>query len=280
MKTTPARGSKPLTTPPYEPLVSPRAVTQQGYQLRDRFFENLMNGRQLLDPFNRFPEAIYFVKDTQSRMMALSPVAVTRMGFHSEEELIGRLPQEYLPQTLVNKFIQDDRLVIRTGKPMRNIVEVYYNERGVCDWIITDKYPLWDASGKVIGLIGTVQTFAARQKQWSQLGSIGKAIEFIQSHLGEHLDLPELACQAGLSERQLQRQFLRMFGITMQQFIIHSRVHAAIQELVNTDQTVAEIAAKFGFTHQSAFTNQFREVIGIPPRAYRQRYFEQLVPQY
>ena len=259
--------------PPGSPLMSPRL------QLRDRFFETQINGKQLLEPFNRFPDALYFVKDTESRIMALSPGAVARMGFQSEDEIIGLLPQEYLPLSLAKKFLDDDRLVIRSGKPMRNIVEVYYNERGVCDWLITDKYPLTDARGEVVGLIGTVQTFAARQKHWAQLGPIGKAIEFIQTRLAEHMNLSDIARRAGLSERQLQRQFLRMFGITMQQFIIQSRVHAAIQELVNSDRSIAEIAALFGFTHQSAFTNQFREIIGIPPRTYRQRYFDQLAPK-
>ncbi len=261
------------------PLVSLRAAVAERFQRRDRFFETEINGKQFLEPFNRFPDALYFVKDSESRTMALSPGVVTRMGFQSEEEIIGRLPEEYLPPALAAKFRHDDSLVVRSGKPMRNIVEVYYNERGVCDWLITDKYPLRNAAGKVVGLIGTVQTFAARQNLWAQLGPIGKAIDYIQARLGEHLNLSEIARQAGLSERQLQRQFLRMFAITMQQFIIQSRVHAAIQVLVNTDQTMAEIAAKFGFTHQSAFTNQFREVIGIPPRAYRQRYFGQFAPK-
>lgn len=246
-------------------------------QLRDKFFDNHLNIKQLLEPFNRFPEAIYFVKDAESRIMAISPGGVTRMGFHSEDEVIGFLPHEYLPPTLARKFVRDDGRVIQSGKPLRNIVEVYYNERGVCDWIITDKYPLSNAAGKVVGLIGTVQPFTARQKLWSQLGPIGKAIDYIQKHLGDHVSLAEITRQAGFSERQLQRKFLRMFGITMQQFIIQSRVHAAINELVHSDRTIAEIAAQFGFTHQSAFTNQFRAIIGVPPSTYRQRYLDQFV---
>lgn len=268
---TPAPGKQPFVRLP----AAQKLTLEQRSKAREQFFTNHLNFKDLLEPFNRFPDALYFVKDTESRVMAVSPGVVTRMGFHSEEEVIGRLPQEYMPPALARKFLRDDGLVVRTGKPMRNIVEVYYNERGVCDWIITDKYPLKNASGRVVGLIGTVQPFTARQKLWAQLGPIGKAVDYIQTHLGDRVSLPEITRQAGCSERQLQRKFLRMFGITMQQFIIQSRVHAAINELVNTDRTIAEIAAQFGFTHQSAFTNQFREIIGIPPRTYRQRYFEQ-----
>jgi len=279
MKVTPARDSQPVRTPSGSTPASSRAAVRQRFRLRDRFFENQINCRELLEPFNRFPDVLYFVKDRDSRIMAMSPGAVARTGFNSEEEIIGRLPHEYLPPTLAKKFLRDDGLVMRSGKPMRNIVEVYYNERGVCDWIITDKHPLRNAGGQIVGLMGTMQPFAARQKNWAKLGPIGKAIDFIQIHLGEHVSMAEITRRAGFSERQLQRKFLRMFGITMQQFIIQSRVHAAINELVHSDRTIAEIAAQFGFTHQSAFTRQFHEIIGIPPSTYRQRYFDRFVPK-
>jgi AraC-like DNA-binding protein len=274
-KVTPGTTHPPRKQAPGRPAAALNLTLEERSKAQDKFFSNHLNGKDLLEPFNRFPDALYFVKDTESRVMAVSPGVVTRMGLHSEEEIIGRLPQEYMPPALARKFLRDDGLVVRTGKPMRNIVEVYYNERGVCDWIITDKYPIKDASGRVVGLIGTVQPFTSRQKLWSQLGPIGKAVDYIQTHLGDRVSLPEITLQAGCSERQLQRKFQGMFGITMQQFIIQSRVHAAINELVNTDRTIAEIAAQFGFTHQSAFTNQFREIIGVPPRTYRQRYLEQ-----
>jgi len=64
--------------------------------------------------------------------------------------------------------------------------------------------------------------------------------------------------------------------MTIQQFIIRSRIQAAIYELTHSQRTIAEIALMFGFSDQSAFTNQFREVAGLPPRLYRQRYVSNL----
>ena len=210
--------------------------------------------------------------------MAISPDAVTRMGFQEADEIIGRLPREYLPPDLADKYLTDDRAVISGGKPMLNIVEMYYNERGICDWIITDKYPLRDARGHVVGLIGTVQTFEGRRKLLAHLGPVGKAADFIRARLGEPLMLSEIARHAGFSERQLQRLFHRVFGITMRQFIIQSRVQASIRELIHSDRGIAEIAAMFGFSDQSSFTNRFREVTGMPPRAYRKRHFARFSP--
>ncbi len=250
----------------------------RGRQLSERFFQSQIDARQLLEPFSHLPGILYFVKDTKSRLMAISREAVARMGFQSEDEIIGRLPHEYLPAELADKFLADDGLVIRTGKPLRNIVELYYNQRGICDWIVTNKYPLRDARGKVIGLIGSVQTLEGRQSLLAHLGPVGKAADYIRANLGKPFMLSDVARHAGFSQRQLQRLFLRTWGTTVRQFMIYTRVQAAIRELIHSDRNIAEIASTLGFSDQSAFTNQFREVTGVPPGAYRKRYLSQFAP--
>jgi transcriptional regulator GlxA family with amidase domain len=60
--------------------------------------------------------------------------------------------------------------------------------------------------------------------------------------------------------------------VTIQQFVIHSRVHAAAHELTHSRRSMAEIAPLFGFSDQAAFTNTFRKLTGPTPRAYRERH--------
>ena len=241
--------------------------------LRDDFFRSQVDARQLLQPFDHHPGLLYFVKDAQSRLMAVSREVALRVGFKSEDEMIGLTVHSYLPADLADKFIADDQRVMLHGKPLRNIVEIWFNEQGVRDWIITDKYPLRDLGGQVVGLIGTIQPFEARRKMLASLGPVGKAADFIRDHLGEPIMLSAIARHAGFSERQLQRLFRQVFGMTMQQFIIRSRIQAAIHELTRSKRSIVEIAMMFGFSDQSAFTNQFRQVTGMPPRTYRKRYF-------
>jgi AraC-like DNA-binding protein len=258
---------------PAGPKVAPLASR---LHLRERFFSGQLDAQQLLQPFDHLPGLLYFVKDTQCRLMAISRASAVRMGFNTEEEIIGLTVHDYLPPDLADKYIADDQWVMRHGKPLRNIVEMWFNEQGVRDWIITDKYPLRDERSKVVGLIGTIQAFEARRKMLASLGPVGKAADFIRDHLGEPIMLSAIARHAGLSERQLQRLFRQVFGMTMQQFIIRSRIQAAIHELTHSQRSIAEIALMFGFSDQSAFTNQFRTVAGIPPRLYRQRYVSKL----
>ena len=263
------RGPKPLRRP---------AARSSHDRRRDDFFRRQLDAEQLLQAFDHLPGILYFVKDAQSRLMAISGESVARKGFKTKEEILGRPVHEYLPPELADKYFTDDQWVIRHGKPLRNMVEMWFNEQGFRDWIITDKYPLRDARGKVVGLIGTIQTFEARRKLLAHLGPVGKAADFIRDHLGEPMMLSAIARHAGLSERQLQRLFRRAFGLTMQQFIIQSRIQAAIHALTHSEQSIAEIAVTFGFSDQSAFTNKLRDVTGLPPRLYRERYVAKLTP--
>lgn len=261
-----------------QPAVSPETSLKRRTRLRDHFFRRQIDPTQLLQPLEHLPGILYFVKDAQSRLMAISGESVARMGFHDEAEIIGRTVRDYLPAHLADKYLADDQWVIRHGKPLQNVVEMFFNEQGLPDWIVTDKYPVRDARGQVVGLIGTVQTFAARHKMLAHFGAVGKAADFIREHLGEPVMLADIARQAGLSQRQLQRIFRRAFGLTMQQFIIQSRVQAAIHVLTHSGRSIAEIAVMFGFSDQSAFTNKLREVTGLTPRRYRERYVAKLIP--
>lgn len=231
----------------------------------------------MLRAFDRVQGVLYFVKDRQSRLMAISPGSLERMGFRSEEEVLGKTVDEYLPPDLAAKYLRDDQWVMEHDRPLLNVVEMWFNEQGFRDWIVTDKHPLHDASGQVVGLMGLVQSFEARRKAMSHLGPVGRAADFIRDHLPEPMMLADIARHAGLSERQLQRLFRRVFGLTLQQFIIQSRVQAAIHELTRSGKTIAEVASQFGFSDQSAFTNSFRKVTGLPPGAYRERFFAKSV---
>lgn len=260
------------------------AVPPEGDSLRDRmkmrddFFRHTIEPRQLLQAFDHIPGVLYFVKDAESRLMASCRESVKRMGYQTEEEIIGMKPHDYVPKDIANKFLADDRWVLRNGLPLLNIVEMWVNEQGVRDWIVTDKYPLHDLNGRVVGLVGVIHSFETRRKMLAHLGPVGTAADFIRDHLGDKMLLSEIASGAGLSERQLQRLFRRVFGMTIQQFIIRSRIHAAIHELTRSERSIAEIAMMFGFSDQSAFSNKFRELTGMPPRSYRSQYASKFIP--
>jgi AraC-like DNA-binding protein len=77
-----------------------------------------------------------------------------------------------------------------------------------------------------------------------------------------------LADLAGLSLSQLERQFRRVFHLTPQQWLTRLRIEAAMQQLQGED-TIAAIGQSCGFSDQSAFSRQFKAMVGLTPRDYR-----------
>jgi PAS domain S-box-containing protein len=249
----------------------------QRLRIREEFFRGIgVDPRQFLQAFDHVPGLFYFVKDAESRTMLNNREYTKRMGYRPDDEIVGKRPREYLARDLAEHYEADDQRVIRTGRPLRNIIEIGFNEQGVPDWIITDKYPLRDAAGRVVGIIGTMQSLDGRVKALPHLGQVGKAADYVRANLGERIHLGDVAGHVGMSERHLQRLFHKFIGMTIQRFIIHSRVHAAAHELTHSQRPMAEIALMFGFGDQSAFTHTFRKMTGMPPREYREQHLKEL----
>ena len=138
-----------------------------------------------LRAFDEIPGVLYIVKDAQSRVMAISPESVKRMGYAREEDVIGKTPYEYLPRELAAKFVADDQWVLQHGEPRRNMVEIWFDPLGGRDWVATSKYPIRSKTGRIIGVIGVLQNLGLRQKHLAEFGPVGKAVDYIRPRLGE-----------------------------------------------------------------------------------------------
>src|SRR5271165_686385 len=125
--------------------------------MQDEFFRRTIDIHGLLTALEEATDIVYFIKDAQGRAMGSSRKSLRRMGICGDD-IIGKLPREYLPRDLADKYANDDQRVLRSGKPLRNVVEMGLSDEGARDWIITDKFPLRDTAGRVVGLVGTIQS--------------------------------------------------------------------------------------------------------------------------
>lgn len=236
------------------------------------FFE-LMGGRQQFQQlFEHLPGVYFFVKDRLSRMVCASPSFCEHLGASSETEIIGRTDHEFFPQHAADHFRRDDEWVLKTGKPIIGRVELWYNEQRVLDWFVTNKLPVRDAHGAILGVMGIVRSYEGQRKSMQPMSLIHSTIEYIRVHHDERLTVQELAARASLSPRQLHRKFREVFGLSVREFLVKTRIQAASDALLHGDQRIAQIAVSFGFCDQSAFTQMFRKYTGLTPRQFRLRY--------
>lgn len=258
--------SPPASTPFWPPPDAGAAARQR------EFYRRLGSPRQLQELFEYLPGVYFFVKDEQSRMIAASRSILDRFGLESETQLVGTTDFDYFPPHIADAFVRDDQLVMQTGQPMLNRMEIWYTEEGMLDWFLTTKLPARDRAGHVIGVIGTVRSYEGSRRSLITDPQIDEVVQYIsQRHRGK-ITVTDLARRARLSPRQLHRRFLEVFGMSAQDFLTKTRIQAASDRLLRTDQTIASIAQEFGFCDQSAFTQQFKRHVGLTPLRFRRRH--------
>jgi AraC family transcriptional regulator len=101
-----------------------------------------------------------------------------------------------------------------------------------------------------------------------------KAIEFIDHHISEEggrLALGDLAKEVGMSYYHFSRAFKQSMGSSTTQYIAERRVDRARKLLEETEQPIAEVALRAGFSSQSHFTTTFHKMTGVTPKTFRAR---------
>lgn len=236
------------------------------------FFARMGGPQQFQQLFEHLPNAYFFVKDRQSRMVCASPPFWEHLGAQSEAEIVGKFDDDFFPPHAADHFKRDDQHVMTTGQPLIGRVELWYNEQRVLDWFVTNKLPVRDTRGEIIGVMGIVRSYEGQRRTMLPMLQINSTVDYIRQHLRERLTVEFLSDIAGLSPRQLHRKFREVFGLSVQDFLIKTRIQAASDAMLHSDASIAQIAADFGFCDQSAFTQLFRKHTGLTPLKFRRRY--------
>lgn len=100
---------------------------------------------------------------------------------------------------------------------------------------------------------------------------IQEVIDFIEQHLDDRLCLEFIADTVHYSKYYLHRQFTRITGITLHDYIHRRRLTEAARQLVYSDKPILEIAIDAGYESQQAFTAAFGAMYKQSPAGYRQQ---------
>lgn len=239
---------------------------------RESFLRRIGGDTPFYRLFDHMPDVSFFAKDHRCRLMCASQRFIERFGFREEAQVIGKDDFALFPSRLASNFRRDDEKILRTGEPILNIVELFFTEQGVPDWFVTNKLPIRDRKGQVIGVMGTVQSYEGRREVLQPYLQLDRAVTYIRENFRRGVSVKELAHVLHVSPRQLHRRFVEAFGSSPQAFIVKLRIQAACEALQHEGSQISEVAASLGFCDQSAFTQLFQKHVGITPFKYQKRY--------
>lgn len=104
--------------------------------------------------------------------------------------------------------------------------------------------------------------------------TINDLLAFIADHPEEDLSVAALANRVGMAERSFQRLFRREVGTSPGSCVERVRIDVARRLLERTDDGVARIARRCGYSAVETFHRSFLRVVGVPPGEYRNRFRE------
>jgi AraC-like DNA-binding protein len=230
---------------------------------------------QLAEPFTGealfdcLPDLVFFIKNRRCEYVVVNRTLVERCGRRTKGELMGRRADELFPPPLGKSYLVQDESVLRSGTAILDQLELHFYAPGGRGWCLTNKLPLRDKNGRVVGLVGISKDLRSSSERGEDYSGVAEVVQHIRKNFGETLRVNSLAARAGLSGYQFEQRIRRLFQITAGQLIQKTRMEAAVRRLRETNDPIAVIALDCGYSDQSAFTRQFRQTVGLSPSDYR-----------
>ncbi len=101
-------------------------------------------------------------------------------------------------------------------------------------------------------------------------------MDYINRNLNAGLTVAELADVFKINRDVLSKRFSADFGISLKQFISRQLASAAADMLIETSDSISEIAEKLGFNDQYYFSRFFSKHKGMPPLKFRKNIHKML----
>ncbi len=138
-----------------------------------RVEEALLNSRQMLqNVLDHFPGVVFW-KDRNSVFLGCNKAFAHAAGLDDPDALIDKtdydLPWAHFE---ADAYRADDRAVMDGGVPKLGIIETQVQADGSVVWFETNKLPLLDAAGNVIGVFGTANDITVRKRAQERLAKL------------------------------------------------------------------------------------------------------------
>ncbi|MFZ5988561.1 MAG: AraC family transcriptional regulator [Bacillota bacterium] len=94
---------------------------------------------------------------------------------------------------------------------------------------------------------------------------LNKAVNYMEEHLEEGIELEKAAEIACCSVFHFQRMFSYIANIPLSEYVRRRKMTRAAFDLQSTDIKIIDIALKYGYDSPTAFTRTFKSIHGISP---------------
>lgn len=139
--------------------------TMQDVSDRKRVEEELRQSRQMLQlVIDNIPQFIFW-KDRNSIYLGCNRNFAKAAGLDRVEDIVGKTDYDLAWKQEESDFFREcDRRVMESNTPQYHIIEPQLHADCKQCWVETNKIPLHDADGNVVGILGTYEDITERQQ--------------------------------------------------------------------------------------------------------------------
>ncbi|HEX8059940.1 MAG TPA: PAS domain S-box protein, partial [Cyclobacteriaceae bacterium] len=208
--------------------------------------------RTLID---NIPDYIY-VKDSGSRHIINNKAMVGLIGAGSEMETLGKSSLDFFGREVAGNFLEEDKEILRSGKPMINFEESAVTKSGEQKYLLTTKVPLTDEQDKVVGIVGISRDITYQKQTELDLRTSKYFLERAQqvANVG-HWTLH--AGPASSSKLFLSNEAIRIFEIDS----FDGRLHTFLAFVHKDDLHNVNKAMSSALVNQEAYSMDHRVVL-------------------
>lgn len=220
--------------------------------------------------FDVLDDVPLWVKDVAGHYQWVNLAFLQNFGLEHRKDVLGRTDFDLCAPLLAEQYRVDDERVL-AGESITGRIELVGRFDHTARWCITNKIPLRNQRGRIVGTAGITRPLALDARP-SPDEPLSGAIRLIGEGVGQSLTNQELAHACGLSVRAFERQFRARYECAPQHYVRQLRVRMSCRALVFSKKSLGTIAAESGFADQSHFNREFRRFFGETPGSYRKRH--------
>lgn len=103
----------------------------------------------------------------------------------------------------------------------------------------------------------------------TNITNIKKAITYMDTHYKNKITLKDISSEIGMVPTYFSRFFKNSTGETFYYYLSKIRLYHAYNELINSDESITEIAFNNGFPNVKSFIEFFKRIYNSTPTKYR-----------
>ncbi|WP_217385588.1 ATP-binding protein [Dolichospermum sp. UHCC 0259] len=133
---------------------------------------------------DNIPQLVFW-KDTQSVYLGCNRLFAEVAGLNSVQDIIGKTDYELPWKKEESDFYREcDRRIMDSGIPKIGIIETQQQAGGKQTWAETNKIPLQDDNGTIIGILGTYQDISDRKQAEAEKSRLISILEATSDLVG------------------------------------------------------------------------------------------------